>query len=90
MTNHIVFFIVLVVSITPAARTDKDTGLSTASSKLEYAASKADMNAKFTCTVQHKSLASDLVSDPMTFVIHCKPPFSFKSTWTNTHKCAEV
>ncbi|KAB5550235.1 hypothetical protein PHYPO_G00051470 [Pangasianodon hypophthalmus] len=59
-----------VVTITPSVQTDKDTGLSTTSSKLEYAATKADMNAKFTCAVQHKSLSSDLVSAPMTFVIH--------------------
>ncbi|KAF4085913.1 hypothetical protein AMELA_G00100680 [Ameiurus melas] len=59
-----------VVNITLTVQTDKDTGLSNTSSKLEYAATKADMNAKFTCSVHHKSLASDLVSAPMTFIIH--------------------
>ncbi|XP_017347039.1 CD166 antigen homolog [Ictalurus punctatus] len=59
-----------VVNITLNVQTDKNTGLSNTSSKLEYAATKADMNAKFTCSVHHKSLASDLVSAPMTFVIH--------------------
>ncbi|KAM9469234.1 activated leukocyte cell adhesion molecule b isoform 2-T3 [Clarias gariepinus] len=59
-----------VVKITPILETDKNTGLSTATSKLEYAATKADMNAKFTCAVHHKNLASDLVSSPMTFVVH--------------------
>ncbi|TSQ46612.1 Dual specificity tyrosine-phosphorylation-regulated kinase 1A [Bagarius yarrelli] len=59
-----------VIIITPTVQTDKDTGLSSTSSKLKYAATKADMNAKFTCAVQHKSLAADLVSSPMTFLIH--------------------
>ncbi|XP_058270478.1 activated leukocyte cell adhesion molecule b isoform X2 [Hemibagrus wyckioides] len=58
------------VVITPNVQKDKDTGLTTTSSKLEYAASKADMNSKFTCAVKHKSLASDLVSAPMTFVVN--------------------
>ncbi|XP_062872865.1 activated leukocyte cell adhesion molecule b [Trichomycterus rosablanca] len=59
-----------VVKITTNEQTDKETSLLSTSSKLEYAAVKGDMNAKFTCAVQHKSLASDLVSAPMTFVIH--------------------
>ncbi|KAK3531541.1 hypothetical protein QTP70_024926 [Hemibagrus guttatus] len=59
-----------VIIITPNVQKDKDTGLSTTSSKLEYAASKADMNSKFICAVKHKSLSSALVSAPMTFVVH--------------------
>ncbi|XP_060799758.1 activated leukocyte cell adhesion molecule b isoform X2 [Neoarius graeffei] len=58
------------VTITSDVQTDKDTGLSTTSSKLEYTATKGDMNAEFTCAVHHQSLASDLVSNPMTFDIH--------------------
>ncbi|KAK3560645.1 hypothetical protein QTP86_014497 [Hemibagrus guttatus] len=59
-----------VIIITPNVQKDKDTGLLTTSSKLEYAASKADMNSKFICAVKHKSLSSALVSTPMTFVVH--------------------
>ncbi|XP_027029777.2 activated leukocyte cell adhesion molecule b isoform X2 [Tachysurus fulvidraco] len=59
-----------VIAITEDAPKDKVTGLWTTSSKLQYSATKADMNSKFTCAVKHKSLASDLVSAPMTFVIH--------------------
>ncbi|XP_017345824.1 CD166 antigen homolog [Ictalurus punctatus] len=58
-----------VVNIIPSVQTDKDTGLSSTSSKLEFTATKADMNAKFTCAIQHESLASDLVSAPMSFSI---------------------
>ncbi|GAA6080955.1 activated leukocyte cell adhesion molecule b isoform X1, partial [Tachysurus ichikawai] len=55
---------------------DSVTGLWNTFSKLQYSATKADVNSKFTCAVKHKSLASYLVSDPMTFVIHCKSPSS--------------
>ncbi|KAF7699903.1 hypothetical protein HF521_002861 [Silurus meridionalis] len=57
-------------NITSSEQKDKQTGFTSSSSKLEYAATKEDANAKFTCAVHHKSLASDLVSAPMTFAVH--------------------
>ncbi|KAL7848650.1 hypothetical protein SRHO_G00202730 [Serrasalmus rhombeus] len=59
-----------VIKLTTDVQTDKTTGLLSTFSKLEYAAVKEDLNAKFACAVQHKSLASDLVSAPVTFVIN--------------------
>lgn len=89
MYNYSVLYCLtaLVINIILAVQTDKDTILSSTSSKLEYAATKADMNAKFTCAIQHKSLASDLVSAPLTFSIHCKS-WHFKLQCTIS--CASV
>ncbi|XP_076832544.1 activated leukocyte cell adhesion molecule b isoform X2 [Brachyhypopomus gauderio] len=61
------------VKLTTAVQEDKTTGLMSTSSKLEYMAVKGDLNAKFTCAVHHKSLTSDLVSAPVTFVLNYPP-----------------
>ncbi|XP_072548303.1 activated leukocyte cell adhesion molecule b isoform X2 [Salminus brasiliensis] len=59
-----------VIKITTTVQTDKTTGLASTSSTLEYAAVKGDLNAKFVCAVQHKSLTSDLLSTPVEFIIN--------------------
>uniref|UniRef100_A0A4W4FEH4 Ig-like domain-containing protein n=1 Tax=Electrophorus electricus TaxID=8005 RepID=A0A4W4FEH4_ELEEL len=56
--------------LTAAVHEDRATGLLSTSSKLEYAAVKGDLNAKFTCAIHHKSLTSDLLSGPVTFIIN--------------------
>ncbi|KAJ8347635.1 hypothetical protein SKAU_G00262240 [Synaphobranchus kaupii] len=48
---------------------DPATGLSSTSSKLQYAAVKADVDSEFTCTVKHR-LGPDQTSEPQTFSIH--------------------
>lgn len=54
--------------------------------QLEYAAGEADVNANFTYTIQHKSLASDPMSAPMTFSIYCKSlSWHFKSQYTTKY-----
>ncbi|KAK1785888.1 hypothetical protein P4O66_003125 [Electrophorus voltai] len=58
------------VKLTAAVHEDRATGLLSTSSKLEYAAVKGDLNAKFTCAIHHKSLTSDLLSGPVTFIIN--------------------
>ncbi|XP_066534188.1 activated leukocyte cell adhesion molecule b isoform X4 [Hoplias malabaricus] len=58
-----------VTKITSDVRTDKVTGLSSTFSKLEYAAVKGDLNAKFSCAVQHITLDLDLETAPVTFII---------------------
>ncbi|KAI4881739.1 hypothetical protein NFI96_033279, partial [Prochilodus magdalenae] len=59
-----------VIRVTTDVQINKTTGLSSTFSKLEYAALKGDLNAKFACAVQHKNLASDLMSAPVTFIIN--------------------
>ncbi|MBN3323207.1 C166A protein, partial [Atractosteus spatula] len=57
------------IVITNDVTVDPTTGLSSTSSKLKYTASKSDVGAQFTCSVQH-SVGPDQVSSAETFVIH--------------------
>ncbi|MBN3297969.1 C166A protein, partial [Amia calva] len=57
------------IFINSSVQIDKATGLSTTFSRLDYTASKADVGATFTCSVQHV-LGSNQVSAAETFPIH--------------------
>ncbi|XP_064207262.1 CD166 antigen homolog A isoform X1 [Anguilla rostrata] len=57
------------IIITVEKTKDPATGLSSTSSKLQYAAAKADVDSEFTCTVKHV-LGANQTSEPLTFSIH--------------------
>uniref|UniRef100_A0A8C1K8S4 Activated leukocyte cell adhesion molecule a n=1 Tax=Cyprinus carpio TaxID=7962 RepID=A0A8C1K8S4_CYPCA len=57
------------IIITSAITKDPVTGLSSTSSRLQYTASKEDVESQFTCTAKHV-MGSDQVSAPETFPIH--------------------
>lgn len=58
-----------VVKITTTKDVDSVTGLSATTSLLEYAAVKEDIDAKFTCRVQHPKSA-DMDSSPLNFTVN--------------------
>uniref|UniRef100_A0A672KFK0 CD166 antigen homolog n=2 Tax=Sinocyclocheilus grahami TaxID=75366 RepID=A0A672KFK0_SINGR len=57
------------IIITSAITKDPATGLSSTSSRLQYTASKEDVESQFTCTANHV-MGPDQVSAPETFPIH--------------------
>uniref|UniRef100_A0A8C2DZN2 Activated leukocyte cell adhesion molecule a n=1 Tax=Cyprinus carpio TaxID=7962 RepID=A0A8C2DZN2_CYPCA len=57
------------IIITSAITKDPVTGLSSTSSRLQYTASKEDVESQFTCTAKHV-MGPDQVSAPETFPIH--------------------
>ncbi|KAI7800532.1 activated leukocyte cell adhesion molecule b [Triplophysa rosa] len=57
------------IKISQAVDVDSVTKLSATTSKLEYAAVKEDVNAKFTCRVQHVRSA-DMESSPLNFTVN--------------------
>ncbi|XP_026138266.1 activated leukocyte cell adhesion molecule b isoform X1 [Carassius auratus] len=57
------------IKITTNVVVDKETGLSTTSSTLEYTAVKGDIDAKFTCQVQHIKSAN-VDSSPLVFTVN--------------------
>lgn len=63
--------LITAIKITPAVVVDKVTGLSTTTSDLEYTAVKGDIDASFTCQVQHIRSAN-MDSSPLTFTVNCK------------------
>lgn len=58
-----------VVKISQAVDVDSVTKLSATTSKLEYAAVKEDVNAKYTCRVQH-ARSADIESSPLNFTVN--------------------
>uniref|UniRef100_A0A672KFK4 CD166 antigen homolog n=1 Tax=Sinocyclocheilus grahami TaxID=75366 RepID=A0A672KFK4_SINGR len=61
--------VVSAIIITSAITKDPATGLSSTSSRLQYTASKEDVESQFTCTANHV-MGPDQVSAPETFPIH--------------------
>ncbi|KAM9846844.1 CD166 antigen homolog A isoform 2-T2 [Aulostomus maculatus] len=60
-----------VVVITPSMKVDPATGLSTTSSTLQYAATKDDVGAVFTCVSTHEMTSQNIDLEP--FPIHYPP-----------------
>lgn len=59
------------IFIQTSVQVDPVTGLSTASSTLQYAAEKDDTDAQFSCSTQHY-VGAELVSSPVTFTVTCE------------------
>ncbi|XP_043115653.1 activated leukocyte cell adhesion molecule b isoform X2 [Puntigrus tetrazona] len=57
------------IKITTNVDVNKETGLSTTTSSLEYTAVKGDIDAKFTCQVQHVKSAN-MDSSPLVFTVN--------------------
>lgn len=68
---------------------DPDTGLSTTTSTLEYAAEKKDADAQFSCSTQHP-VGVPLVSSPVTFSITCELLDCTNNNKTNLCKAVDV
>lgn len=67
------FFLLLItaIKISAAVVVDKLTGLFATTSDLEYTAVKGDIDASFSCQVQHIRSAN-MDSSPLIFTVNCK------------------
>lgn len=65
------FLLITAIKINTNVDVDKETRLSTTTSTLEYTAVKEDIDAKFTCQVQHIKSAN-MDSSPLVFTVNCK------------------
>uniref|UniRef100_A0A673GRE4 CD166 antigen homolog A-like n=1 Tax=Sinocyclocheilus rhinocerous TaxID=307959 RepID=A0A673GRE4_9TELE len=63
------FLFITAIKITTNVDVDEETGLSTTTSTLEYTAVKGDIDAKFTCQVQHIKSAN-MDSSPLVFTVN--------------------
>ncbi len=62
--------LITAIKITTNVDVDKETGLSKTTSTLEYTAVKGDIDAKFSCQVQHIKSAN-MDSSPLVFTVNC-------------------
>lgn len=67
----IFFLLITAIKITAAVVVDKETGLSATTSDLEYTAVKEDIDASFTCQVQH-IWSANMDSSSLIFTVNCK------------------